>query len=162
MQTLNQAWEKVVPERPFEATFLDASMNNLYQKEIRMGKLISAFTILALFIACLGLFGLSAYTAETRTKEIGVRKIMGASAAQIIFLLSFDFVKLVIAGFIIAAPLAWVFAHQWLQNFVYHVDIPWQVFGLIGLAVLLITLITVSWQSIKAAMMNPVKSLRSE
>jgi len=162
MQILNQAWEKIVPERPFEATFLEASMNNLYQKEIRMGKLISAFTILALFIACLGLFGLSAFTAETRTKEIGVRKIMGASAAQIIYLLSFDFVKLVIAGFIIAAPLAWVFTHQWLQNFVYQVDIQWQVFGLVGLAVLLLTLITVSLQSVKAAMMNPVNSLRSE
>jgi len=162
MQTLEQVWNSVVPERPFEATFLEENLDNLYRKEIRMGKLITAFTVLAVFIACLGLFGLAAYTIENRIKEIGVRKILGATISQIITLISIDFVKLVMAGFMIATPVAWIVVNQWLQNFVYSVDVEWQVFGWVGLAALALALITVSWQSVKAALMNPVNSLRSE
>lgn len=162
MQTLEQVWNEVVQDQPFEAVFLNQSLDNLYRKEIRMGKLISVFTVMTILIACMGLFGLAAYTAETRTKEIGVRKIMGATTRQIMALLSIDFVKLVMAGFVIGAPIAWVVTHQWLQNFVYRVDVGWQVFAWAGVAALALALITVSWQSLKAALMNPVDILRSE
>lgn len=162
MQKLKQAWDNVVPEQPFEAVFLDASLDNMYRKEIRLGKLITTFTILAVLIACLGLFGLAAYTAEIRTKEIGIRKVLGATISQIIALLSLDFVKLVMAGFLVAAPIAWFVVNQWLQNFVYRVEVGWQVFAWAGAGALVLAILTVSWQSVKAALMNPVNSLRSE
>lgn len=162
MQTVEQVWKEVVPERPFEATFLEESLDNLYRKEIRMGKLITAFTVLAIFIACLGLFGLATYTTETRIKEIGVRKILGATISQIITLISIDFVKLVMAGFVIAMPIAWIVVNRWLQNFVYRVDVGWQVFGWAGLTALILVLVTVCWQAVQAALANPVESLRSE
>jgi putative ABC transport system permease protein len=162
LQMIEQTWKETVTDLPFEAVFLSESLDNLYRNEIRMGKLITAFTILAVFIACLGLLGLAAYTAETRTKEIGVRKILGATTGQIVTLLSADFIKLVIAGFIIAAPIAWLVSNQWLQNFEYRVDIGWQLFIMVGFTSIFLALLTVSWQSVKAALINPVESLRSE
>jgi putative ABC transport system permease protein len=162
MQSLEQTWKRVVPERPFEAVYLDETIDNLYRSEIRMGKLITAFTILAMFIACLGLFGLTAYAAESRTKEIGIRKILGATASQIIGLLSVDFIKLVLTGILIAIPITWYVMNLWLADFAYRIEPGPGIFILAGGAAILIALLTVSWQSIKAALMNPVDSLRSE
>jgi len=162
LQAIEEIWKKIVPERPFDAVFLDESLNDLYRKELRLGKFITAFTLLAIVIACLGLFGLAAYTAETRTKEIGIRKVLGATVSQIIALLSIDFIKLVMTGFAIAVPIAWLLMHQWLQNFAYSVNIGWQVFAWTGIGAMLLALLTISWQSARAALMNPVKTLRSE
>ncbi|MEX0647312.1 MAG: FtsX-like permease family protein, partial [Balneolaceae bacterium] len=116
----------------------------------------------AIIIGCLGLFGLSAFTAERRTKEIGIRKVLGASVANIVALLSKDFIKLVVIGFVIAIPIAWYAMNQWLADFAYKIEIGAEIFALAGGAALIITLLTVSWQSVKAALRNPVDSLRSE
>jgi putative ABC transport system permease protein len=118
--------------------------------------------VLAIFIACLGLFGLATFIAEQRTKEIGIRKVLGASVQGIVQMLSKDFMKLVAISFIIAAPMAWYFMHKWLQDFAYRVNISWWIFVAAGLAALLIALATVSFQAIRAAITNPVKSLRTE
>ncbi|WP_332368535.1 ABC transporter permease [Spirosoma telluris] len=127
-----------------------------------VGTLATLFACMAIFIACLGLFGLAAFTAEQRTKEIGVRKVLGASVASIVTLLSKDFVKLVLIAIVISSPIAWYVMNQWLQGFAYKTDISWWVFALAGLLAVGIALLTVSVQSIKAALMNPMKSLRSE
>ena len=127
-----------------------------------MGLLYRVFAGLCVFIACLGLFGLSAFTAEARTKEIGVRKVLGASVSSIVALLSKDFLKLVLIAILIASPIAWWAMNRWLQDFTYRISIEWWVFALAGLLAVGIALLTVSFQSVKAALMNPVKSLRSE
>ena len=127
-----------------------------------MGKVALSFAILAIFIACLGLFGLAAYMAEQRTKEIGVRKVLGATVAHIVSMLSTDFLRLIFISAVIAFPLAWWFMNQWLQDFVYRVDIGWWVFAAAAGIALFIALATVSFQAIKAALANPVKSLRTE
>ena len=142
--------------------FLDQNFSKQYQAEQKQGYVLLAFTILAVLIACLGLFGLAAFAAEARTKEIGVRKVLGASVGSVVTLLSKDFLKLVLIAIVLGLPLAWYFTGQWLQNFAYHVDLSWWVFALAGLLAVGIALLTVSFQSIKAALMNPVKSLRSE
>ncbi|WP_373516085.1 ABC transporter permease, partial [Persicitalea sp.] len=155
-------WQKAVPDVPFDYDFLDATFARLYRTEAQTGSVLSILTGLALFIGCLGLFALAAYTAESRTKEIGVRKVLGASVASIVSLLSKDFLKLVIVSIIIATPLAWYVADDWLQDFAYKIDLAWWYFAGAGGLALLIAWLTVSYQSIKAALMNPVKSLRSE
>jgi putative ABC transport system permease protein len=127
-----------------------------------MGRVVSIFTIISIFIACLGLFGLAAFTAELRTKEIGVRKVLGASVHGLVALLSRDFVRLVLLSAVLAFPIAWWAMNKWLEDFAYRIEIRWWVFALSGLIALLIALLTVSFQAIKAAMANPVKSLRSE
>jgi putative ABC transport system permease protein len=123
---------------------------------------MAIFAGLAIFVACLGLFAMAAFTAEKRTKEIGIRKVLGATIPDIIQLLSIDYVKLVLLGFTVALPLAWYAMHQWLQDFAYRINLSAWVFVGAGLITLIVAIVTVSWQSIKAAMMNPVKSLRSE
>ncbi|MEX0722305.1 MAG: ABC transporter permease [Gracilimonas sp.] len=147
---------------PISYSFLDDVFDDQYKSEIKLNEIFTYFTLLALFIAALGLFGLAAYSAEQRTKEIGIRKVMGASVANIVALLSKDFVKLVILGFIIAIPIAWYAMNQWLADFAYRIEIGPGIFVLAGAAALVIALLTVSWQSIKAAIANPVDSLRSE
>ncbi|WP_425290970.1 ABC transporter permease [Spirosoma linguale] len=159
---IETAYHQINVEKPFEYYFLDQTFNNIYKSEVRLASLFSVFTGFALFIACLGLFGLAAFTAEQRTKEIGVRKVLGASVASIVTLLSADFLRLIIIALFIGSPLAWWAMHKWLQDFAYKIDISWWVFALAGGLTTAIALLTVSSQSIKAALMNPVKSLRSE
>ncbi len=150
------------PGFPFEYKFLDESFERLFKTETLTGKLASVFAMLAIFISCLGLFGLAAYTAERRTKEIGIRKVLGASAHGLAALLSKDFLKLVAISCIIAFPVAWWMMNNWLDSYAYKIKINWMIFFIAGLLALLIALLTVSFQAIKAAIANPVKSLRSE
>ena len=159
---VKNVFEDVNPNQPFEYAFLDQTFAEQYRSDERKGSLFLVFSSIAIFISCLGLFGLAAFTAEQRTKEIGVRKVLGASVASIITLLSQDFLKLVIVAILIASPLAWYAMHRWLESFAYRIDIEWWVFALAGFLAAGIALLTVSFQSIKAALMNPVKSLRSE
>jgi ABC-type antimicrobial peptide transport system permease subunit len=133
-----------------------------FEQEQRIGKLAGLFTFLTILISCLGLFGLATYMAEARIKEIGVRKVLGATVTDITALLSRDFLKLVGIALLIAIPIAWWATHRWLQGYEYRVDIRWWYFALAGLAALVIALLTVSWQALRAAFSNPVKSLRSE
>ncbi len=155
-------WKVLAPHRPFTYQFLDDAFNSLYGAEQRVGKVFGVFAFLAIFLACLGLFGLAAFTTAQRTKEIGIRKVLGASVASIVALLSKDFLKLVGIGFLLAAPLAWYAMHKWLEGFVYRVELGWWLFALAGGLAGLIALLTVSFQAIKAALSDPVKSLRSE
>jgi ABC-type antimicrobial peptide transport system, permease component len=150
------------PGFPFDYRFMDDEFNNLFKSEMLIGTLSRVFAFLAIFISCLGLFGLAAYTAERRTKEIGIRKVLGASVQGITTLLSTDFLKLVIISVLIAFPVAWWMMHKWLQDYAYHISINWLVFVIAGLSAILIALLTISFQSIKAAMSSPVKNLRTE
>ncbi|MBD2702353.1 ABC transporter permease [Spirosoma sp. BT702] len=162
LASLEQQWKSVFPDHKFEYKFLDESIASLYEKEEKTGQLVNTSTLIAILISCMGLFGLAMFTAEQRTKEIGVRKVLGASVGSIVTLLSKDFLKLVIIALVIASPIAWWAMNQWLKDFAYKVDIEWWVFVLAGLLSIGIALLTVSFQSIKAALVNPVKSLRSE
>jgi putative ABC transport system permease protein len=159
---IGSKWKSYNAEQPFEYTFLDADLNALYVTDQRMGSLLFIFTSLSIFVACLGLLGLVIYTAELRTKEIGIRKVLGASVAQITLLLSKDFVKLIILAIIIASPIAWFAMNKWLQNFAYPVTISWWIFALAGLLAIIIAFATLSFQSVKAALANPVNNLKTE
>jgi putative ABC transport system permease protein len=162
VQDVQSVWNKFSPDYPIEYTFLDENFEQMYKAEDKLKSLLGLFTAMTIFVACLGLFGLAAYTAERRKKEIGIRKVLGASVQGIVVLLSKDFVKLVIISLLIASPVAWYFMNQWLEGFAYRVDMNLWVFALAGLLAVLIALITVSFQAIKAGMSNPVKSLRTE
>jgi len=155
-------WSSMAPGQPFSYTFLDADFNKIYNADQRTGKLFITFAVFAIFIACLGLFGLVTYAAEQRIKEIGIRKVLGASVQEIVAMISKDFVNLVLIAFLIAFPVAWWMMNKWLQGFAYRIDIGWWVFALAGLLTIAIALVTVSFQAIKAAIANPVKSLRTE
>lgn len=155
-------WTSFVPNQPFEYAFMDQEFDNLYRTEQRTGTIFVIFTSLAIIIACLGLFGLAAYAAEQRTKEIGIRKVLGASMSTIVGMLSKDFIKLVIIAICIASPLAWWAMNFWLRDFAYRQNIQWWVVVVAGAGAILIAFVTISFQSIKAAITNPVKSLRSE
>ena len=159
---IEKRYQQLNAEKPFEYYFLDQTFNTIYKSEARLATLFGTFTVFALFIACLGLFGLAAFMAEQRTKEIGVRKVLGASAASLVKLLSLDFLKLISIAVIIATPVAWYAMNRWLQDFSYRISIAWWVFALAGGLALGIALLTISFQSVKAALANPVKSLRSE
>ncbi len=159
---VEKAWKTQNPGDPLEYSFLDRDYNALFQSEQQLGQLFGIFTFLTIFIACLGLLGLATYTAEQRTKEIGIRKVMGASVGSIVTLLSKDFTRLVLIAFLIAVPLAYVAMNKWLENFAYRTEIGIWTFVIAGVAALCIAWLTVSYQSIKAALMNPVKSLRDE
>lgn len=162
LQYLEKEWKAMNPGKPFEYSFLDSQYEAQYQSEQRLGQLISLFSALAIVIACLGLFGLAAYTAQRRTKEIGVRKVLGASILSVMTLLSKDFLKLILIAFLIAIPISWYLSQSWLQNFAYRTEMGIEIFLLAGVLVTSIALATISWQSAKAALANPVKSLRSE
>lgn len=162
VQFVEAKWKTLAPHRPFEYGFLDSEYAQLYHAEQRTGKVFQSFAFLAILLACLGLFGLAAFTAQQRTKEIGVRKVMGASITSIVALLSKDFVKLVLMAFAIAAPMAGYAMHKWLEDFTYRIELSAGVFFIAGIIALLITFFTISWQSVKAALANPVESLRDE
>jgi putative ABC transport system permease protein len=162
LKSINLTWHNLNPNEPFEYSFLDKDFQKNYDAESRLSSIVGYFTIIAILISCLGLFGLATFSAEQRIKEIGVRKVLGASVSGIIALLSKDFLKLVSISIIIASPIAWYIMNKWLQEFAYRINISWIIFAITTLIALFIALATISIQSIKAAMANPVKSLRSE
>jgi len=159
---LEQKWKELYPEYPFMYRFLDETIENQYRSEQTTGKLVTIFTLLAIFISCLGIFGLSSYTAEQRTKEIGIRKILGASVSSVVKYISKEFIMLVLIANIVIWPLAYFLINQWLRSFAYRVDIALWTFISTGLSILFVSLLTVSWQIIRAATANPVDSLRYE
>lgn len=162
VENIKNTWQSLVPHRQFLASFLDESFNQQYEADIRFKKLFTLFSFLAILIACLGLLGLATYSAVQRTKEIGIRKVLGAEASNIVGLLSKDFLKLVLIAIVIATPFSWYTMNQWLKGYAYQVQVDWWVFGLSGLIALMIAVLTVSFHAIKAANANPVKSLRTE
>lgn len=162
INSLEETWDKIAPDFPFEYSFLDEQINNLYRADQRTGNVINVFSFLALFIACLGMFGLASFTAEQRTKEVGVRKVLGAKVTGIILLLSKEFTIYVLFANIFAWPAAYFILNKWLENFAYHVDMTWWMFLIPGLIAFVIAVATVSFQAIKAAIANPVESLRYE
>ena len=159
---LEKISKKLNPAHPFEYNFLDQDLANLYRSEQRLGDLFKVFAVLAIIISCLGLYGLSAFMAEQRTKEIGVRKVLGASVLNIVYLLSTGFTRLILIAVLIAVPVSWILINKWLEGFAYHIEVSWMVFVIVSLVALCIAWLTVSYESVKAAIMNPVKSLRME
>jgi len=159
---IKSKWDSIYPDYPFEYQFLDDHFNEVYKADNQVSQIVGILAGLAIFISCLGLFGLASHSAERRVKEIGVRKVLGASVQNITVLLSANFLKLVLIANIIAWPVAWFAMHNWLQGFAYHISIQWWIFIIAGMVSVLIAFFTVSFQSIKAAIANPVKSLRSE
>jgi putative ABC transport system permease protein len=159
---MEQVFKKYNPQYPFSYNFVDEEYAAKFEDEKRIGTLAALFAGLTIFISCLGLFGLATYMAENRIKEIGVRKVLGASVTNITTLLSKDFLKLVIISFLIASPVAWWAMSKWLQNYSYRINIEWWVFAVAGITSVFIAISTVSYQAIKAAITNPVKSLKSE
>jgi len=159
---IQKKWTSYAGERPFRYSFLDETFANLYKSDQRFNQVILYLTILAITIGCLGLFGLTAFTVERRTREIGIRKVVGASAGSIVVLLSKDFIRLVMLAILIAVPIAWYAMDKWLQNFAYRVHISWWIFLLAGALAVLIALVTISFQAVRAALTNPVRALRSE
>lgn len=162
VKQLEAKWKEVLPNEPFIYSFMDNQLDNLYSSEQASGKLMTTFTSIAIIIACVGLFGLSAYTANQRTKEIGVRKVLGASVLGILSLLSKDFAKLILVALLIGTPIAWYLMREWLQSFAYRITLNIDSFAVAGFIVLLFTIVTISYQAIKAATANPVKSLKEE
>ncbi len=162
LKDIEQSWNKINPNSPFVYSFLDKDFQKNYEKDQRASGVVSYFTFIAILVACLGLFGLSAFSAEQRTREIGIRKVLGASVTNVAGLLSKDFIGLVLIAIVIASPIAWWAMNKWLQGFAYRITISWWMFVLAGLLAVIIALLTVSFQAIKAAMQNPVKSLKSE
>jgi len=159
---VDNIWKKYGSEFPFTYSFLDDDYNKMYEQDQRSGSLFYFFAGVAIFISCLGLFGLATYTAQVKTKEIGIRKVLGASVVNITVLMAKEFVLLVLLAFVIAAPIAWLAMNKWLQNYVYRISINWAIFVIAAMGAILIALLTISFQALKAALMNPVKSLRSE
>jgi ABC-type antimicrobial peptide transport system permease subunit len=161
IKALEQIWKTLNPNYPFTCQFLDKDLDNLYKAEHRLGSLFNVFAVLAIVISCLGLYGLSAYLAERRTRELGIRKVLGASGFQLVYLLSATFTRPILIATAIAIPVAWYGMNQWLSGFAYHITIDWTIFAIAFLSALVIAWITVSFESIKAASTNPVNSLRS-
>jgi putative ABC transport system permease protein len=162
LKVIEQEWSRLSPGHPFSYKFLDSDFDRLYKSEQRLSAVLGAFSSLAIFIACLGLLGLASFVAEQRTKEVGIRKVLGASVADIVLLFSHDFLKLVALAFFIACPIAYVTLSQWLQNFAYRVELSIGVFAVAGVLAFICALATVSWQAIKAALANPIEALRYE
>jgi putative ABC transport system permease protein len=162
LDVVEAKWKQFFTSEPFNYTFLDETFNNVYKTDIKVSRIVLIFSVITVIISALGLFGLAAFTAEQRTKEIGIRKVLGATVINITTLLSKDFVKLVVVAIVIASPVAYMAMHKWLQDFAYRINIGWSIFVLAGATAILIALLTVSFQAIKAALANPVKSLRTE
>ena len=162
LQSIGNTWKQLNPNEPFEFTFLNDDFQKNYEADNRLAGIVQNFTIIAILISCLGLFGLATFSAEQRTKEIGVRKVLGASVSNVVGLLSKEFLKLVFIGIIIASPITWLVMNKWLQDFAYRTNISWLVFVITAIIAISIALLTISFQAIKAALANPVKSLRTE
>ncbi len=162
LSSIGASWHKLNPNEPFEYSFLDQDFQKNYDAENRLLMMVGYFTIIAILISCLGLFGLATFSTEQRIKEIGIRKALGATVPGIVSLLSIDFLKLVVISIVIASPIAWFVMNKWLRDFAYKIHITWETFAITAMVALIIALITISFQAIKAAMVNPVKSLRSE
>ena len=162
IEQVRQTWLRLAPHRPFLYSFLDADFNRQYQKDVNFRTLFLTFSSLAIFIACLGLFGLATYTAELRTKEIGIRKVLGANVNSIVALLSRDFIVLILIAIVLATPAAWYSMNRWLEGFAYRIEIRFWIFILAGLAAIITAALTISFQAIRAARGNPVNALRSE
>lgn len=162
IRLLENNWKQMAPGQPFTYQFLDESFGKMYAAETRLGSIFGIFSTVAIVIACLGLFALTAFTAEQRTKEIGIRKVLGASVSSIVVMLSKDFGKLVVIAFALATPFAWWGVTKWLEDYQYKVDIGWWVYVAAGGAAFLVAWLTMSYQSIKAATSNPVDSLKNE
>ena len=162
LKAIGSKWGQLIPNRPFDYNFLDEFFDRQYRAEDHFGNLFFNFAVLAIFISCLGLLGLSSYSTMQRTKEIGIRKVLGANVTGIVNLLSIEFIKLVLIALVIAAPIAWFGMNKWLEDFAYRTNITWWIFGLAGLVSVVIAFSTISFQAIKAAIANPVKSLRTE
>ncbi|MFA6085238.1 ABC transporter permease [Mucilaginibacter sp.] len=162
IEAVQAQWHKFYPNTPIEYHFLDQEFNEMYKNDQRTSSILTAFTVVTIFISCLGLFGLAVFSTRQRVKEIGIRKVLGAGVLNIVGLISSDFLKLVIIAVIISSPLAWYAMSKWLQDFAYRIHIEWWVFALAGGMAVIIAFITVGYQSVKAALSNPVKSLRSE
>jgi putative ABC transport system permease protein len=160
--SIKAIWDRYFPGDPYNYFFLDEFFNRQYAENQRFGEVFGLFALFAIVIACFGLLGLSAYNVLQRTKEIGIRKVLGASVSSLLYLLSRDFLVLVGVAFVVAVPLTWVVMDSWLQSFAYRIGISWWVFGLAGLMAVLVAFVTVGGQAMKAAMENPVKALRSE
>ncbi|WPU91081.1 ABC transporter permease [Mucilaginibacter sabulilitoris] len=162
ISAIESKWKSLLPNQHFAYSFMDQDFDATYRTEQRIGKISVIFTSLAIAIACLGLFGLAAYAAEQRTKEIGIRKVLGADVSVIVAMLTKDFIKLVFIAILISSPVAWYFMHQWLQGFAYRVNFQWWIVALAGIGAILIAFLTISFQSIKSALANPVNSLKNE
>ena len=162
LAALEKNWKSLSPEQPFSYRLMDDSFARMYDADKRVGKIAGIFGLLSILVSCLGLFGLAAFTTEQRTKEIGIRKVLGASVAGITGLLAKDFLKLVILAILIASPVAYYFMQQWLSDFAYRIELQWWMFVLAGVVAVGIAFLTVSFQSVRAALANPVQSLRSE
>jgi len=159
---MGAVWQRNFPAVPFTYTFLDEDVQRQYEADITLSNIINAFTLVAIFISCLGLFGLSTFMAEQRRKEIGIRKVLGANLASLTSLLSGDFLKLAGIAFLVAVPIAWWAMDKWLQTFAYRISPEWWAFALAGMLVMLISLCTVSIQAIRTAAANPIKSLKAD
>src|SRR6185436_16424485 len=159
---ITNVWNKFAPGYPIDYKFMDETFGEMYKAEGKLSDLLWIFTVMAIIVGCMGLFGLAAFSAEQRTKELGIRKVLGANAFDIVGLLSKNFLILVTVASLIAFPLAWWAMNSWLKDFPYRVNISWWVFGIAIIAALAVALLTVSFQAIKAAIANPVKSLRTE
>jgi putative ABC transport system permease protein len=162
IDAIRKKFDNFFPGNLFDYYFLDEKFNEQYANDQLFGKVFAIFAGFAIFIACLGLLGLALFATSQRTKEIGIRKVLGASVSHIVMLLSRDFIRLVVIAFLIASPLAWIIMHNWLQDFVYRIQINWWIFLMAGLLAVLIALVTISFQAIRAAVANPVKNLRTE
>lgn len=162
IEHIRNTWQTFVADQPFDYSFLDTNLNQLYQSEDKLGKVITYFAFLAIIIACLGLFGLASFATEQRTKEIGIRKVLGASEGSILLLLSKEYTQIIIIATLISWPLAYYLMYKWMENFAYHTGLSWYVFILAGILVFIIAMFTVSFKALRAAQTNPTKSLRSE
>jgi len=162
MQSIKKVWEQTFPNYVYEYKFLDDKIESFYKQETQLSQLYKIFAAIAIFLSCLGLYGLASFMAVQRIKEVGIRKVLGATSGNIVYLFSKEFIILIAIAFLIATPLAWYFMNQWLQNYAYRITINWWLFAAGGLAAIVIALLTISFQAIKAAIANPVKSLRTE
>jgi putative ABC transport system permease protein len=162
LEHIEKSWKKINPSSPFLFGFFDNRLQEMYQGEVRISHLFEYFTVIAIFIASLGLLGLSSFSIQRKTKEIGIRKAVGAPVSSILILLTKDFVRWVLIAFVIACPIAWFSMDQWLENFAYKTNLNWWIFASAGLLALLVAIFTVSFQTLKASLRNPVDSLRYE
>jgi len=162
LQAIKKTWEQTFPDYVYEYKFLDDKIASFYKQENQLSQLYKIFAAIAIFLSCLGLYGLASFMAVQKIKEVGIRKVLGATTSNIVYLFSKEFIILILIAFAIASPLAWYYMHQWLQDYAYRINISWWLFAAGGLAAIIIALLTISFQAIKAAVANPVKSLRTE